>query len=388
MQEMYETLLAALGAERVIPFSVGFAVLAVVFALFAAIMGAVVALIMVLAERKISADIQERIGPNRVGPMGFFQTVADAVKLLTKENVLPRKADSILHYCAPTLVFTGALLPVAAIAWSNRIVAADLNIGVLYVVGTASFGVIGRLMAGWASNNKWSLLGGMRAAGQMISYEIPNSIAILSVIVLAGTLNLQELSEAQMGGIHQWFVFRSPFAFVACLIYLVSSLAEVNRTPFDLPEAESELVSGYHTEYSGIRWAIFMMSEYIGMVVVNAVAVALFFGGWNGGLPGEPLLGGWIWYLLKIAVLMYCQVWIRFVLPRLRIDQLMSLCWKNLVPLGFLALLGASVQALLGPTGQRVMMVAAWLVFGGFVTLLFVAVRKTRHVPAQGGFSG
>ncbi|HQK23761.1 MAG TPA: NADH-quinone oxidoreductase subunit H, partial [Candidatus Latescibacteria bacterium] len=195
MQEMYETLLAALGAERVIPFSVGFAVLAVVFALFAAIMGAVVALIMVLAERKISADIQERIGPNRVGPMGFFQTVADAVKLLTKENVLPRKADSILHYCAPTLVFTGALLPVAAIAWSNRIVAADLNIGVLYVVGTASFGVIGRLMAGWASNNKWSLLGGMRAAGQMISYEIPNSIAILSVIVLAGTLNLQELSE-------------------------------------------------------------------------------------------------------------------------------------------------------------------------------------------------
>ncbi|OQB38680.1 MAG: NADH-quinone oxidoreductase subunit H [Candidatus Latescibacteria bacterium ADurb.Bin168] len=385
MQGMYETLLAALGAERVVPFSVGFAALVVVFALFAAIMGAVVALIMVLAERKISADIQERIGPNRVGPMGFFQTVADAVKLLTKENVLPRKADSILHYCAPTLVFTGGLLPVAAIAWSNGIVVADLNIGVLYVVGTASLGVIGRLMAGWASNNKWSLLGGMRAAGQMISYEIPNSIAILSVIVLAGTLNLQELSEAQKGGIHQWFVFRSPFAFVACLICLVSSLAEVNRTPFDLPEAESELVSGYHTEYSGIRWAIFMMSEYIGMVVVNAVAVALFFGGWNGGLPGEPLLGGWIWYLLKIAALMYCQVWVRFVLPRLRIDQLMSLCWKNLVPLGFLALLGASVQALLGPTGQHVMMVAAWLTFGGFVTLLFAAVLKTRHVPAQDG---
>jgi NADH-quinone oxidoreductase subunit H len=349
------------------------------------IAGTVISMTMVYLERKVSADVQERFGPNRVGPFGLLQTFADAFKLLTKENLIPTKSDHFLHFLAPVIVYTGAFMPLLAISWGRKVVVADLNVGILYILAVGSLTVVGMIMAGWASNNKWSLLGGMRSAGQMLSYEIPNSLAILTVIVLAGTLNMRELIEAQSGGVQNWFVFRSPFAFVACLIFLVGSLAETNRTPFDLPEAESELVSGYLTEYSGIRWSLFMMSEYMGMFAIDAAAVTVFLGGWHSGLPGEPFMGGWHWFLIKVSALLYMQVWLRFVLPRLRVDHLMSMCWKTLVPIGFVAMLGAAGQALMGETGQLVMALCAWGLFAGFLALIGWAFTVTRHVRAAGG---
>ena len=383
MQALYDSLLKALGLSGVIPAWVGYTVFILIAAVILSAVGGLTPIIMVLAERKVSADIQDRFGPNRVGPYGVLQTVADAIKLLTKENITPAKADPFLHLMAPILVFTGAFIPLIAVPWARRIILADFNIGVLYILGVASFTVIGMLMAGWSSNNKWSLLGGMRSAAQIISYEIPNSLALLTVIVIAGTLSMNGLAEAQSGGVHRWFVFRSPFAFLAFFLYLTSSLAEANRVPFDLPEAESELVSGYHTEYSGMRWAIFMMSEYIEMLVVNSVAVTVFLGGWNGMLPGEPLMAGWLWFVLKVSALMYMQVWVRFTLPRLRVDQLMYLGWKVLLPASFVTMLGASFQAILGPMGQMVMSATAWLLFAGFVVLVVRLARATGHVPRR-----
>jgi len=383
MQPLYDAILEALGLTGILPAWVWYAVFILIGAVVLSAIGALTPIIMVWAERKVSADIQDRIGPNRVGRYGLLQTIADAVKLLTKENITPTKADSFLHLIGPILVFTGVFVPLLAVPWARGIVLANLNIGVLYMLGVASFTVVGMIMAGWASNNKWSLLGGMRSAAQIVSYEIPNGLSILTVIVIAGTLSMNDLAEAQSGGIHRWFVFRSPFTFLAFFIYLTSSLAETSRVPFDLPEAESELVSGYHTEYSGMRWAVFMMSEYIEMLVVNCVAVTVFLGGWNGLLPGKPLMAGWLWFLLKVAALMYVQVWLRFTLPRLRVDQLMYLGWKVLVPFGFVTMIGAAFQALMGTTGQAAMQVIAWLLFAGFVLLVLQRFRATGHVPRR-----
>jgi len=383
MQATYDSILRLTHLTGLIPAWIGYAVLTFIVAIGVATLAALVPIIMVWVERKVSADIQDRIGPNRVGPYGLLQTIADAVKLLTKENITPARADALLHLFGPALVFTGVYAPLVAVAWAKGFAVADLNVGVLYMLAITSLTVIGIIMAGWSSNNKWSLLGGMRGAAQIISYEIPNGLAVLTVIVLAGTLNMNELAQAQSGGVQTWFVFRSPFTLVAFFLYLTSSLAETNRVPFDIPEAESELVSGYHTEYSGMRWALFMMSEYVEMLVVNAIAVTLFLGGWSGILPGTPLLGGWFWFLLKVAALMYVQVWLRFTLPRLRVDQLMYAGWKVLVPFGFVTMLGAAAQVLLGETGQRVMSAIAWLMFAAFVAMVVRRARATGHVPRR-----
>jgi NADH-quinone oxidoreductase subunit H len=312
----------------------------VVFALLA-----LAVLFMVWLERKVSAHIQDRLGPMYVGGWhGWAQTIADALKLLLKEDIVPDSADKILFKIAPFIVFLGAFAAYVVMPFGASSFVADLNIGVLYVVAVGSLSVIGIIMAGWASNNKYSLYGGMRAAAQIISYEIPSAIAIMTVIIPVGSLSMVDIVNAQQGGILHWFLFRNPFTFLGFFIYFIASLAEVNRTPFDIPEAESELVAGYHTEYSGMRFAFFFLAEYANMILVAGVATTLFLGGWTQVLPGSfiapQLIPGPIMFFLKALLIIFVQMWLRWSLPRLRVDQLMYLNWKVLLPISFVLVLG------------------------------------------------
>ncbi|RMG60966.1 MAG: NADH-quinone oxidoreductase subunit NuoH [Deltaproteobacteria bacterium] len=306
-------------------------------------------------ERKVAADIQVRIGPNRVGPNGWFQFIADGVKLLMKEDLIPAKADKFLFVLAPYLVFVGSFAAFVVVPFGISLIAADLNIGVYYVMAVTSLVVIGILLAGWGSNNKWALLGGMRAAAQIVSYEVPVGMALLPAVILAGSLSLQEIIRSQGGylGIFGWNIFHNPFTFFSFFLYFTAALAETNRTPFDIPEAESELVAGYHVEYSGIRFAFFFMAEYGDMFVVCALAAALYLGGWQvpfvdvSGL--SPLLANLLSlgvFLAKVIALILVMMWVRWTLPRLRVDQLMRMSWKYLVPLTFVNVLGVSVWVL------------------------------------------
>jgi NADH-quinone oxidoreductase subunit H len=305
---------------------------------------ALAVLILVWMERKVSAHIQDRLGPMYVGGWhGWAQTIADAVKLLLKEDIVPASTDRLLYKMAPFVVFLGAFSAFVVVPFGASSFVTDLNIGVLYIVAVGSLSVIGIIMAGWASNNKYSLYGGMRAAAQIISYEIPSAIAIMTVIIPVGSLSMVDIVNAQKGGIHHWFIFRTPFTFLAFVIYFVASLAEVNRTPFDIPEAESELVAGYHTEYSGMRFAFFFLAEYANMILVASVATTLFLGGWTQVLPGSfipQLLPGPVLFLLKVLVVVFIQMWLRWSLPRLRVDQLMYLSWKVLLPISLVLVLG------------------------------------------------
>ncbi|MFN8009564.1 MAG: NADH-quinone oxidoreductase subunit NuoH [Terriglobia bacterium] len=285
-------------------------------------------------ERKIAAHMQDRLGPMRVGGWhGWAQSLADGIKMLLKEDIIPGEVDKFLFKLAPFVLFGGAFAAYVVLPFSREFIPADLNVGVLYAVSISSLGVIGIIMAGWASNNKYALFGGMRAAAQIVSYEIPAIMSILTVIIMVGSLSMQDIVRAQTGGflgVGNWFLFR-PVTFFAFLIYFVSSLAEVNRTPFDIPEAESELVAGYHTEYSGMRFAFFMISEYGGMLLVSGIATTLFLGGWSG-----PFVSGMGIFLGKMMFLVFVQMWLRWTLPRIRVDQLMYVCWKVLLPISFL----------------------------------------------------
>jgi NADH-quinone oxidoreductase subunit H len=300
-------------------------------------------LFLVWLERKISAHIQDRLGPMYVGGWhGWAQTLADALKLLLKEDIVPEATDKLLFKMAPFIVFLGAFAAYVVVPFGVSSFVADLNIGILYVVALGSLSVVGIIMAGWASNNKYSLYGGMRAAAQIISYEIPAAIAIMTVIIPVGSLSMVEIVDAQKGGIQHWFIFRNPFTFLAFFVYFIASLAEVNRTPFDIPEAESELVAGFHTEYSGMRFAFFFLAEYANMLLVTCVATTLFLGGWTQVLPGESqLLPGPIMFFLKAFAIIFVQMWLRWSVPRLRVDQLMYLSWKVLLPISFVLVLGA-----------------------------------------------
>ncbi len=307
---------------------------------------AVLGMFLVWLERKVSAHMQDRLGPMYVGGWhGWAQSLADGIKLLLKEDMIPAAAEPLLFRLAPIVVFIGAFSAFVAIPFGASSIVADLDIGVFYILAVASLGVVGIIMGGWASNNKYALYGGMRAAAQVISYEIPAAISIMTVIVLAGSLSMQEIVAAQEGPFWKWFLFRSPFTFLAFFVFFTCALAEVNRTPFDIPEAESELVAGYHTEYSGMRFAFFMLSEYASMFVVSALATTLFLGGWSSPFGGNAIIPGPVWFVLKALLLVFVQMWMRWSLPRLRVDQLMYMCWKVMLPISLALLLGVGFQS-------------------------------------------
>ncbi|MBD3162092.1 MAG: NADH-quinone oxidoreductase subunit NuoH [Candidatus Eisenbacteria bacterium] len=321
----------------------------VFFSLVAVGWMAICALFFVWLERKVSARIQSRLGPVYVGGrFGWAQTPADALKLLMKEDLVPESADRLLFNIAPAIAFMATLLTFVAIPIGNGLVIADLDIGIFFILAVSSLGVIGIIMGGWASNSKWSLYGGMRAASQIVSYEIPVALSLIGVVMIAGTLNLVEIGRGQAGGIWNWYLFKSPFLFAAGIVYFIAALAEVNRTPFDLPEAESELVSGYNTEYSGMKFAFFFLAEFANLFVISAVAVVMFLGAWNSFLPWQ-ILPGPIWFLGKVFFLVLVIMWLRWTLPRLRVDQLMHTCWKVLIPISMVLLIGVGVQMWLFP---------------------------------------
>ncbi len=306
--------------------------------------------------RKAAADIQARIGPNRVGPVGLLQFMADGVKLLLKEDLIPANADRFLFRLAPYFVFVGSFAAFVVIPFGVGLIASDLNIGLYYILAVTSLVTIGVMLAGWASNNKWALLGGMRGAAQIVSYEIPVGMALLPAILIAGSLSMQDIVRSQGGylGIFGWNLFHDPFTFVGFLLYFTAALAETNQTPFDLPEAESELVSGYNVEYSGIRFAFFFMAEFGDLFVVCALATTCFLGGWHVpffNAAALPALWGNLLslgvFLAKVLAMVGLVMWVRWTLPRLRVDQLMRMAWKYLVPLTFVNLLGVCVWLLL-----------------------------------------
>ena len=308
-----------------------------------------------LVLRKLAGDIQVRVGPNRVGPYGCIQFLADGVKLILKEDLKPAACDRILFRLAPYLAFVGSCAGLVVVPFAVGMIAADLDIGIYYVMAVSSLVSIGVLLGGWASNNKYSLVGAMRSAAQIVSFEIPVGMALLPVILVAGTLSLQGIVRSQSGlfGIFGWNLFHNPFIFFSFFLYLTAAQAEASQTPFDLPECESELVQGFMTEYSGIRFGYFFLGEFGEVFVVCALATAGFLGGWNIPFFNADNLG-WFWgnllslgvFLFKTFMLVLISMWIRWTLPRIRVDQLMRMCWKYLVPLTFVNLLGVSLWLL------------------------------------------
>jgi NADH-quinone oxidoreductase subunit H len=291
---------------------------------------------MVYFERKVIGWMQGRIGPNRVGPFGLLQSIADILKLLFKEDIIPGKADKALFLIAPMIAFIPAFMALAVIPFSRtHIFTANISVSLLYYIALSSITTIGIVLGGWAANNKYALLGGMRSAAQMISYEIPLALSILGVILMAGSLNIADIVGEQERLPYVWNVVPQ---FLGFCVYMVAAVAELNRTPFDLPEAESELVAGYFTEYSGFRWAFYMLTEYVYVFVISCLGTTLYFGGWSG-----PLLPGWMWFILKVSAFIFFMFWLRATMPRMRADQLMSFSWKVLLPLALLNIVLTSV---------------------------------------------
>jgi len=274
------------------------------------------ALILTWAERKVAGHMQRRIGPKEVGPYGLIQPIADALKLLGKEILTPRAVDKPLYYAAPMLIFIPVLVSFVVIPFDASLVVKDINVGILVILAFSSLSMFSILMAGWGSNNKYALMGAIRSIAQNIAYEIPLLLALLPIIMMTNSFSLKTIVEAQQG---LWFVFYQPVAFC---IYFIAGVAETNRTPFDLPEAESELVAGYHTEYSGMRFALFFLAEYTNMFIVSAIAVTFFLGGYQG-----PFLPGIIWFLLKSYLLVFVIMWLKWTFPRVRFDQLLNISW-------------------------------------------------------------
>ncbi len=363
------------------------------------------ALILVYVERKVSAFMQVRLGPMRVGPMGTLQTVADALKLLVKEDIIPALADKLLFRVGPFVILVASVVTFAAIPFSEKLLAADMNIGLFYVVSISSIVVLGIVMSGWASNNKWSLYGAMRSAAQIISYEIPVGITLLAVVAVVGSLNMQTIIHAQAGTgnlfywiplpLPNWYIFHNPFLFLATFIYIIGATAEVNRVPFDIPESESELVAGFMTEYSGLRWALFFLSEYANATLIAFITAIVFLGGWQSPFADHrgaqiavsiltglailwtlfirlkaqrlsiyPLalgiivtLSAWLfpgfaiwlaspglfWMLMKVAAIIFLLMWFRWTFPRLRVDQLMYISWKVILPISLINLMGVAI---------------------------------------------
>ncbi|XEC95329.1 NADH-quinone oxidoreductase subunit NuoH [Paenibacillus tarimensis] len=284
-------------------------------------------------ERKVIGWMQLRIGPNRVGPLGLLQTVADVLKLLLKEDTIPRKADRTLFILAPVLAFVPAFAVLAVLPYTNNLYFADLNVGLLYYVALSGITTLAIVLGGWASNNKYALLGGMRSAAQMISYEVPLVISIVGVVMLSGSLNLRAIVNGQGDWFWQWNFLPQIIGFA---VFIIAAVSELNRTPFDLPEAESELVAGYHVEYSGFRFAFFMLTEYVYVYAIAALTTVLFLGGWHPPAPFLDFVPGVLWFLLKFSCIVFFLFWLRATFPRVRVDQLMGFGWKVLLPLAIL----------------------------------------------------
>ncbi|CAM5797311.1 NADH-quinone oxidoreductase subunit NuoH [Brevibacillus borstelensis] len=288
-------------------------------------------------ERKVIGWMQARIGPNRVGPLGLLQTVADVAKLLIKEDTRPKHADKALYALAPILAYAPAFAVLAVLPFTETLQFADLGIGILYYIALSGITVLGVITAGWASNNKYSLIGGLRSAAQMISYEVPLVMSVVGVVLMTGSMNLREIVLAQQD---MWNFIPQ---FLGFAVFLVAAQAELNRTPFDLPEAESELVGGYHVEYSGFRFAMFMLAEYVYMFGMGAMVTILFFGGWLPIHPALSFIPGIVWFAVKLLLYVFLQFWLRATMPRPRVDQLMSFAWKVLLPVALLNILITAV---------------------------------------------
>jgi NADH-quinone oxidoreductase subunit H len=376
------------GAPKEVVYAVAMVLIAVVLlSVFVAPLAGVTSWL----ERRVWARMQSRVGPNRVGPQGILQWLADGIKNLLKEDLIPSAADAKLFSLAPYVVFMGFLCTFVVIPFGSQLIVADLNIGILYILAVTSLVVVGILMAGWASNNKWSLLGGMRSAAQIVSYEIPAGVAILTIIFLAGTMSMQGLIKAQGWAPWDWFLFHNPFTFAAFFLYFTAALAEGNRTPFDIPEAESELVAGYVTEYSGMRFLFFFFAEWGNLYVIGAVATTLFLGGWQvpplAIFESSPFLLGaaqFVTFFLKAYFWVFVAMWVRATLPRVRVDQLMALCWKYMVPLSFVCLMGTISFMFVPKDAQRIVSAAMFGLGVALVIVFFMRVSfQIRHAKPE-----
>lgn len=330
------------------------------------------ALISVL-ERKILGRIQNRYGPNRVGPFGLLQPLADGIKLLIKEDIVPIRADKVVHFLAPILMAAPAILALGVIPYGRNMTAFSIDGGILFFFAVGSATELAVFMAGWGSNNKFSMLGAMRAIAQMVSYELPLIITVLPVVMIVGSLSPDAIVEAQAGYSHgvvpRWFAF-TPWGAAAFLLFFVSGLVESNRTPFDVPEGESEIVAGHMTEYSGFKYAIFFLAEYFGMFAVSGLAVTLFLGGWHAPLRALEVVPSYIWFFAKLGALLFVFVWIRGTLPRMRVDHVMNFAWKFMMPMAFTCILAAAVWH------YQAHGWAGWLWSFGIVLAVYLALSR------------
>ena len=357
--------------------------------LLVATVPAIVGFVVVLAERRIMAFMQVRLGPNRVGPEGTLQGLADLIKLVTKEDITPAKAEKAVHFLAPVLAVIPALTALAVIPFGPAVRigktmvplwVADVNIGLLFLLAITSIGVYGIILGGWSSNNKYSLLGGLRSAAQLVSYEVPMGLSLVSVLLMTRSLSLVEIVRRQEA-MELWFIFPGLVAF---FIYFVSGVAETNRNPFDLPEAESELVSGFNTEYSGVKFAFFFLGEYTAMIVISCVAVTVFFGGWLAPFPNVAALKFLgivppiVWFLAKVGVFIFCYIWFRSTFPRYRFDQLMALGWKWLIPMALANIVIVALAILATPGRTNGLVLLAWVFGSLFVAMYFLAKLRQK----------
>jgi NADH-quinone oxidoreductase subunit H len=330
------------------------------------------ALISVL-ERKILGRIQNRYGPNRVGPFGLFQPIADGIKLLIKEDIVPTRADKVVHFLAPIMMAVPAILALGVIPYGRNMTAFSIDGGILFFFAVGSATELAVFMAGWGSNNKFSMLGAMRAIAQMVSYELPLIITVLPVVMIVGSLSADAIVQAQAGYSHgfapRWFVF-TPWGAAAFLLFFVSGLVESNRTPFDVPEGESEIVAGHMTEYSGFKYAIFFLAEYFGMFAVSGLAVTLFLGGWHAPLPVFEFVPSYLWFFAKLGALLFVFIWIRGTLPRMRVDHVMNFAWKFMMPMAFTCIIAAAAWHYQAQSFTR------WLWSLGILLVVYLALSR------------
>jgi NADH-quinone oxidoreductase subunit H len=340
------------------------ALLAVFLSLFA--------LVSVL-ERKILARIQNRLGPNRVGPFGLLQPAADGIKMLIKEDIVPTRADKVVHFLAPILIAMTAILALGIIPYGRNMTPFAIDGGILFFFAVGSTTELSVFMAGWGSSNKFSMLGAMRAIAQMVSYELPLIITVLPVVMVVGSLSPDSIVAAQggysLGFIPHWFVL-TPWGAAGFILFFVAALVESNRTPFDVPEGESEIVAGHMTEYSGFKYAIFFLGEYLGMFAVGGLAVTLFLGGWQAPLPFLEFVPSWLWFFTKLGAIVFVFIWVRGTLPRTRVDQVMNFAWKFMLPMAFACMLAAAVWHY---AGHRYL---SWLLSLGVVLLVYFALTR------------